>query len=117
VQVVNSGSLDLAGVALTTSLPLGWSAALDPDTLARLPTGEQARVNLELRAPNGLQGEYELRLSAAGYAGRRRVEAPEKELVLRVEAPVNWRRVLLVGAGLAALLGAAATLRARWRGR
>jgi hypothetical protein len=117
VQVVNSGSLDLAGVALTTSLPLGWSAALDPDTLDQLPAGERVRVNLELRAPTGLQGEYELRLSAVGYAGRRRVEAPERELVLRVETPVDWRNVLLVGVGLAVLLGAAVTLRVRWRRR
>ncbi|MBM3280065.1 MAG: hypothetical protein FJY95_18610 [Candidatus Handelsmanbacteria bacterium] len=44
VRLANTGSLDLEGVALSTSVPAGWSAALNPDTLALLPADEHLRT-------------------------------------------------------------------------
>jgi uncharacterized membrane protein len=117
LQVVNTGSLDLSEIALSTSLPDGWSAELTPDTLDQLPAGERTPAALELRAPALLQGEYEFRLNAAAFAGKRRIEAPEKEVRLRVEAPVDWRRALLMAGALLLLLGGVIALRMRLRRR
>ncbi|MBI2505348.1 MAG: hypothetical protein HYW07_19210 [Candidatus Latescibacteria bacterium] len=117
VQLANTGSLELAGVALSTSLPAGWSAQVEPDTIAQLPAGERLRVALSLHAPPALQGEYEFRLSASGLAGKRRIEATEKELGLRVEAPVDWHRALLLSGALALLLAGVIALSIRFRRR
>lgn len=117
VQLANTGSLELSEVVLSTSLPAGWSAQVEPDTVPQLPAGEKIRVGLSLHAPPALQGEYEFRLSASGLAGKRRIEAPEKALGLRVEAPVDWRRALLLTGALGLLLCGAIALSMRLRRR
>ncbi len=117
VQLANTGSLDLEKVVLFTSVPSGWIAAVSPDTLAHLPAGDRLRLTLDLQAPAGVQGEYEFRLNAVGYAGRRRIEAPEKALGLRVEAPLDWRRGLGLSTVLLALLCGAIALSIRLRRR
>lgn|GEM_PF-2159846 len=61
-----------------------------------------------------MQGEYEFRLNAAGYAGERRVEAAEKPLGLRVEAPLGWRRGLALATAVLLLLGGAIAFSIRW---
>lgn len=117
VQLANTGSLELRAVTLSTSLPTGWSAQVEPDTVSQLPAGERIRIDLSLHAPADLQGEYEFRLSASGLAGKHRIEAPEKALGLRVEAPVDWHRTLLLTGALALLLCGAIALSMRLRRR
>lgn len=117
LQVANTGSLDLEQVALTTSLPAGWSALLDPAAMSRLPAGERQHLVLSLQAPAGLQGEYEFRLTAAAQSGRRHFTSPEKVLSLRVEAPADWRRGLVLAGAVLALLGAAIALSIHLRRR
>lgn len=117
VQLANTGSLELREVVLSTFLPTDWSAQVEPDTLPLLPAGDRVRVGLRLHAPTTLQGEYEFRLNASGLAGKHRIEAPEKTLGLRVESPVDWRRVLLLAGALFLLLCGAIALSVRLRHR
>jgi uncharacterized membrane protein len=69
VQLVvrNTGSAPLQGVRLSASPPSGWDVTFEPDTLAPIPPGEEARATARIRpAGEAIAGDYSVTLNADG---------------------------------------------------
>ena len=69
VQLVvrNTGSAPLEGVRLSASPPSGWDVSFQPDTLASIPPGEEARATARIRpAGEAIAGDYSVTLNADG---------------------------------------------------
>jgi uncharacterized membrane protein len=69
VQLVvrNTGSAPLQGVRLSASPPSGWDVSFQPDTLASIPPGEEARATARIRpVGEAIAGDYSVALNADG---------------------------------------------------
>jgi hypothetical protein len=109
VDLLNTGTLEVEGVHLILTPPLGWTYAAVPDTLRRILPGEKEPVNITLTPPSDLGvSEYDVRVEAAGFVGNERVDAQEKDLTIRVEARANiLRNVLIIGGVIGLVVGVA----------
>jgi uncharacterized membrane protein len=69
VQLVvrNTGSAPLQGVRLSASPPSGWEVTFQPDTIATIAPGEEARATARIRpAGEAIAGDYSVTLNADG---------------------------------------------------
>jgi uncharacterized membrane protein len=69
VQLVvrNTGSAPLQGVRLSASPPSGWDVTFQPDTLAAVPPGGEARATARIRpAGEAIAGDYSVTVNADG---------------------------------------------------
>ncbi len=108
-ELQNTGTLEVENAYLVPTVPMGWTCATQPDTVARIAPGEKEAVTVTLTPPAGLGvSEYDVRLEAYGRVGAERVEAQERDLTLRLAARANlWRNSLLVAALVALVVGVA----------
>lgn len=59
VQVTNTGSADLANVALTASPPAGWTATWDTPAIDVIPVGQSTTASVTITpASNAIAGDY-----------------------------------------------------------
>ncbi len=65
VTITNTGSADLANVALTATPPTGWTATWDTPTIATIPVGQTANATVSITpASNAIAGDYIVTLNA-----------------------------------------------------
>jgi uncharacterized repeat protein (TIGR01451 family) len=65
VQIANTGSADLANVALTSSPPTGWTATWDTPTIEVIPVGQSVTATVSITpASNAIAGDYIVTLTA-----------------------------------------------------
>jgi len=109
VDLLNTGTLEVAKVHLVLTTPLGWTYASKPDTIDRILPGEKEPVNVTLTPPPDLGvSEYDVRIEAFGYEGNERIEAQEKDITIRVEERARVvRNALVIGAVIALVIGVA----------
>lgn len=111
IELLNRGSVPVHNVRAALSLPYGWESEVEPALIKVLDPGQRAPVRLLARPPAGSgPGDHELGVSAQGQVGTENIEAPEKQLTLRLSAPADWTGnavligllvLLLAGLGLA----------------
>ncbi|NKB67319.1 MAG: hypothetical protein GKR89_09690 [Candidatus Latescibacteria bacterium] len=109
LDLLNTGTLQVERVHLLLTPPLGWNYAATPDTIALIRPGEKGQVTINLTPPQGLGvSEYDVRVEAIGYVGNELIEAQEKDITVRVDAPANsLRNVLVIGFILVLVVGVA----------
>lgn len=109
VDLLNTGTLELARVHLVLTTPLDWTYTTQPDTIGHILPGEKEPVNITLVPPPDLGvSEYDVRVEAAGYEGNERIEAREKDITIRVEKRADVvRNALIIGAVIALVVGVA----------
>lgn len=109
VDLLNTGTLEVTGVHLIITPPLGWTCTTTPDTIRRILPTEKEPVNIRLVPPDNLGvSEYDVRIEAAGYVDDERVEATEKDITVRVEARANLvRNALVIGGVIVLVVGVA----------
>jgi uncharacterized repeat protein (TIGR01451 family) len=65
VTLTNTGSADLANVALTATPPTGWTTTWDTPTIAVIPVGQTANATVSITpSSNAIAGDYIVTLSA-----------------------------------------------------
>ena len=99
ILVVNTGSADLANVALSATPPTDWTVTFDTPTIAAIPVGGQATANVTITPANeAIAGDYIVSLSAKAD----QVTAPSTIAVrTTVETSSVWG---FVGIGLIVLV-------------
>ena len=109
IDLLNTGTLEVADSHMILTAPLDWTYEVVPDTIARIIPGEKEPVNITFVPPEEMGvGEYGIRVEAAGYVGVEKVEAPEKDLTIRVEARASViRNALIIGAVITLVVGVA----------
>ena len=109
VDLLNTGTLQVEQVHTVLTPPLDWTYSSKPDTIDRILPGEKEPINITLTPPSELGvSEYDVRVEAAGYVGNEKIEAPEKDITIRVEARANIiRNALIIGAVIALVVGVA----------
>ena len=109
VDLLNTGTLEVERVSLVLIPPMGWTYSSQPDTIGRILPSEKEPVNITLVPPAGLgESEFDVRIEAVGYEGNQRIEAPEKDITIRVKARAHIvRNAILVGVVIALVIGVA----------
>jgi uncharacterized repeat protein (TIGR01451 family) len=65
VVLTNTGSADLANVALTATPPSGWTVTWDTPSIAVIPVGQTATATAQITpASNAIAGDYIVTLTA-----------------------------------------------------
>jgi uncharacterized membrane protein len=94
--VQNTGSGDLANVALSATKPDGWEVNFDPATIDRIPAGGSREVTMAVR-PSGraIPGDYMVRVTASNPQ-----VSEQASVRVTVSSPTGWG---IVGLGIIAL--------------
>ena len=105
VDLLNTGTLEVERVHLVLIPPLEWTYSSQPDTIGRILPSEKEPVNITLVPPEGLgESEFDVRIEAVGYEGNERIEAPEKDITIRVKARARIVRNAILVIGVIALV-------------
>jgi len=101
----NTGTLVLFNIIPEISPPLGWTAQVQPKSVAELAPGdkESMKIHLQPGADVGV-GEYEAQIEARGQSGSEVVEALEKRLKIRITAETHIITTLVLVLGLVGLI-------------
>ena len=107
VDLLNTGTLQVEQVHTILTPPLDWTYTAKPDTIDRILPGEKEPVNITLIPPSDSGvSEYDVRVEAAGYVGNEKIDAPEKDITIRVEARANIiGNALIIGGVIALVVG------------
>jgi uncharacterized membrane protein len=96
LTVQNSGSGDLANLALSAQKPDGWDISFQPETIDRLPAGQTREVTMRVKpSSRAIPGDYLVRVTASN-------PQVNEQIAVRVTvgSPTAWG---LVGLGIIAL--------------
>lgn len=96
LTVQNTGSGDLANLALSAQKPDGWDITFQPETIDRLPAGQTREVTMRVKpSSRAIPGDYLVRVTASN-------PQVNEQIAVRVTvgSPTAWG---LVGLGIIAL--------------
>jgi hypothetical protein len=101
----NAGTLNIFSVAPKISPPLGWTAEVQPKTIARLSPGDKHAIRIQLQpGPDVGVGEYEAQIEARGQSGSEVVDALEKRMRIRITAETHIATTLILVLALVGLI-------------
>lgn len=86
ITVMNTGSVELKDVKLTSTCPANWEVTFEPSVVPSIPGGEEAQVMMSVKPTNrAIAGEYEVHALAAN-------EGIKESVALRiaVKTPASW---------------------------
>ncbi len=102
----NTGTLDLFNIVPEISPPLGWTAQVEPKSIAKLAPGDKKSIKIHLKPGSDVGvGEYEAQIEARGQSGSDVVEALEKRLKIRISAETHIATTLILVLALVGLIG------------
>ena len=109
VELLNPGTLEVEGVHLVLTPPLGWTYSATPDTIPKIEPADKEPINITLYPPDDLGvSEYDVRIEAVGFVGNEKIEAQEKDITVRVEARADIvTNALIIGFVIALVIGVA----------
>lgn len=109
VELLNPGTLEVEGVHLVLTPPLGWTYGATPDTIPKIEPADKEPVNITLYPPDDLGvSEYDVRIEAVGFVGNKKIEAREKDITVRVEKRADIvTNALIIGFVIALVIGVA----------
>jgi uncharacterized membrane protein len=102
----NTGTLDLFNIIPEISPPLGWTAQVEPKSIAKLAPGDKKSIKIHLLPGSEVGvGEYEAQIEAKGQSGSKVVDALEKRLKIRISAETHIATTLILVIALVSLIG------------
>lgn len=102
----NTGTLDLFNIIPEVSPPLGWTAQVEPKSIAKLAPGDKKSIKIHLLPGSEVGvGEYEAQIEAKGQSGSKVVDALEKRLKIRISAETHLATTLILVIALVSLIG------------
>jgi uncharacterized membrane protein len=112
LNVANTGTAPVTGIAMSSSKPDGWTVAFSPEKIEQLPVGETTQVNVTLKPGSKvLAGDYMVSMSAYVAGGT----SDNKEIRVTVETPTTWGIAAIVA--IVVVVGGLALIFARFSRR
>jgi len=97
LQISNPGNTDLTNVALSASMPDGWTARFDPSTIDLLQTGSSVQATVYITPDNDvIAGDYTFSLTASSSQA-----TSSQDFRVTIKTPTTWG---YVGIGIIVVL-------------
>lgn len=104
-SILNSGTLPLRRVTPKLDLPLEWEGELSPAEAEVINGGDKTMFTANIRPPKEVGvGEYTMKMTTDGHSGVETIEAPPKDMTIRVAAVSNITGTVVLVALLVALV-------------
>jgi hypothetical protein len=105
-DLYNDGTLTLFNITPeVSSVPLDWTAHVDPNLVEKLEPDEKRQVTIHLTPPPGEDvGEYQAEFTARGQSGSEVIEALEQRLGVKIQGETNITATTGLVVGLVVLI-------------
>ena len=104
-NIMNAGTLPLRRVTPELDLPLEWEGQLEPAVVPEIGGGQKVMLTASITPAADVEvGEYTVKIRVEGHAGTERVDAPDKDMTIRVASTSSLTGTVILVAVLVVLV-------------